>query len=383
MVCLNNYLFFCDESGNSGSNALDKNQPYYILAGWLIHKNKVKQNIEIIKKYSGKKKELKSTNMLRKLKDQMQAKNMIKELLDTGSLPVISILEYRFSIAMRIIEFLIDHEYNDKVSSAFEADHMKKKIFASIVYELPDNILEIFFNGYKLYDKKLIIQSVHAIINHSFNSHNELLCKNYNMTEIEYNSVINELKSLLKGCINKLNQNIESQRKCHLDSENNVMKSLNLPMFVVMLQTLQNLALEDNKKIQIIHDSSREFSEGYLKAFNLYANNDQNEIFKFNDGSQIIITNELLKDISFVESQNEYIIQAADIFAGSLNKSLKDKKVLPELYDMTVPFIFLCDKPQLCNPRISTQKLYEIFSGLKNIEEIRSRNEVLINKFNN
>lgn len=31
--------FYCDESGNSGGNYLDPQQPVFVLAGWSIGKN--------------------------------------------------------------------------------------------------------------------------------------------------------------------------------------------------------------------------------------------------------------------------------------------------------------------------------------------------------
>ncbi|WP_440604609.1 DUF3800 domain-containing protein [Bacillus sp. GB_SG_008] len=34
-----NYDIYCDESGNSGGNYLDPQQPFYILAGWFVERN--------------------------------------------------------------------------------------------------------------------------------------------------------------------------------------------------------------------------------------------------------------------------------------------------------------------------------------------------------
>jgi hypothetical protein len=61
--------------------------------------------------------------------------------------------------------------------------------------------------------------------------------------------------------------NILATKELAESSENNVMMSLNLPMFVVFVQSIQKICLENNIKVTIIHDKSLEFEKGYRSVF--------------------------------------------------------------------------------------------------------------------
>lgn len=186
---------------------------------------------------------------------------------------------------------------------------------------------------------------------------------------------VNLIRKYLSVDIPELLENCEDQKDTDKSWPNGVLATFNLPMLVILLQTAQNLC-EDNDMIisEFVHDQSKEFSTGYLNVFEMFARNSEDFEMNFNDGSKLIISDKYIEsDLYFEDSKMNTLVQAADVFAGSLTKCLKDKNILPELYDLIIPFLAACQSPfALCVPRVSPQRQGEIFKLLGDMDNIRS-----------
>lgn len=368
-----NYYLFCDESGNSGSNALNKDDPFYIHMGWLIREDKLERVASLITSYKGNADELKSEKMLRKPAGQKKATKLIQEMLRLNCIPFVSVLEYRFSIAMRIVEFLFDPLYNKSVDNKFEIDFNSKKVFASIVYEYPDEILESFFIGFKKYDTVIVKQSIIGMINTDIDCNKSYRYVNEYINSEDLKEYINKLKRYLETSLDHLEDNLFQMSVTAKSMDNNVMMSLNLPMFVVFIQTIQNFCHENQISVEIIHDESKEFEAGYRKVIELYGENISEERITFNDNSSIMISNKIIKGFTFQKDEVEKCIQIADLFAGSLNRCLK-KEMDQDLVNTVLPILFcyLDKNKTLCRPRISNQQLIKIYHKITDVNIARS-----------
>lgn len=88
---------YCDESGNSGGNYLDPQQPFYVLAGWLIQKD---QRFKVdgivrryLKEYYPEKTELKGAEILKSNQGQKIANQLFHEVGKLGCVPLYIIAE--------------------------------------------------------------------------------------------------------------------------------------------------------------------------------------------------------------------------------------------------------------------------------------------------
>lgn len=102
MILNNKSYFYCDKSGNSGSNYLDANQPFFILSGWLIPE-KVINDIDIVESF--KKIIFIKGNLDYKIRNYSKIDKILDKFFKLGCLPVSIILEKKFAIAAKISKY--------------------------------------------------------------------------------------------------------------------------------------------------------------------------------------------------------------------------------------------------------------------------------------
>lgn len=139
-------IFYIDESGNTGTDWLNNEQPYFVYGGWLIM-NKNKREVEkylksILSKQQGP--ELKSKNIFKK----KNGTKIFFEIFNTMvqkfyAIPFFGITEKRFMVAAKIVETFFDCEYNPAVNTYLTHPVELKKALASCIYT-NNTIIELF-----------------------------------------------------------------------------------------------------------------------------------------------------------------------------------------------------------------------------------------------
>jgi len=164
--------FFCDESGQTGSNYLDSTQPFYILGGWLkpddINSEKFKTELASI--IAGK--EIKASRLVKNPKGRATLLKLIKLAINYNLIPVYCIVEKRFAISARMVDELLDPEYNDFVPYSITYDEwgISKYDLAIMFYGLPDDIINEFAKSYSNHDISGIMNSVNRMVIYFDNS---------------------------------------------------------------------------------------------------------------------------------------------------------------------------------------------------------------------
>lgn len=135
---------YCDESGNTGSNFLDPQQPIYVLAGWWVDPNVEKNANDAVIRYlgsvPGSPRELHGAQLLRQSKGQSSTLQLFRELGALGCVPIFVLAEKRYCIAGKIIETFLDPYYNHLLCEEFAADVDMKQDIADTICELPEDI---------------------------------------------------------------------------------------------------------------------------------------------------------------------------------------------------------------------------------------------------
>lgn len=125
---------YFDESGNTGSNWLDNQQPFFVYGGWIVNEKYYDVATNILKQcFSGSKAdELKSGYVWRRKRPQLV--NFINRMLNEAfAIPCFGVADKRYMIAAKIVETFFDCEYNPYVNSylTFKSD-LKKALADSI-----------------------------------------------------------------------------------------------------------------------------------------------------------------------------------------------------------------------------------------------------------
>lgn len=324
------HSLFCDESGNSGANLNDKNQPFYVLAGWLVKDEEIndaeKKLTDFKTEFYPGKVELKSVEMLKSSKGKTNANNLIRIMGSVGA-PFFIIAEKRFVIAAKIVETFLDPEYNDNVGSIYTWNNIEKKRISNLIYTNCIQTIELFGNSYK---EPNLENYSHSL---------ELLIKELN------NSSNNDLAILFSGSYRYLEKIVEIEKELIDEYPKKTMRSLNLTVFITFIQLIEKFSLNVGiESAKLIHDATQQFEETLPEAFKLYAKEkDENLAFVLEDGQIILSTLQCLKSINFSDSIDSKIIQAADILAGFLNmyltRLMSDRQLSNQLMEMGEFFV--------------------------------------------
>ncbi|MCU4797362.1 DUF3800 domain-containing protein [Bacillus cereus] len=303
----NHYTIFCDESGNSGSNYLDKEQPFYIIAGWIVPDKNLKETsiISECAENLGIEGELHGTKLIKRKKAQQEFIFLIKKLgHEIECIPTFVLVEKRYCIAAKIIETLLDPSYNDEVDNRYTYDNLMKKQLVEKLYTAPDEYLSKFINSYNDANPVLMESAIN------------LLCE-----FLESNNE-SDLSRKLKGAIKYLENNLESEKKAREHLPNKAMMSLNLPAYVSYITLLEQLGGLINAKFSLVHDKTKQFEEAYSLMFKTFSEAESSE-YTLTDGNSILLGFKYLKAFSFEDSKESRWIQAADILASVIGRILK------------------------------------------------------------
>ncbi|UWD98877.1 DUF3800 domain-containing protein [Bacillus velezensis] len=352
MEHLNKYTVFCDESGNSGSNYLDLNQPFFVIAGWVVP-NTILKNTAFLDECAsslGVPGELKSSKLLKRKKARQEFISLFERLNELGCIPVFIYAEKKYCIAAKVIDTLLDPKFNTQLDDWFTYDNVTKKAFIEKVYLFPDEHLTSFIHAYKDCDAEKMTQCI------------------LQLSDYAYSIGLDTLSTLFKGALSKIESNMASEKAANKRLPNNAMAAINLPVFVSLIQMIEPLGRKNNVTLSLIHDECGQFEEAYNDVFERFATAAPSER-KFADGNTITFGFQRLKDFSFGNSEQNRWLQAADILAGVLGRLFDriyhDKLQNDELLELVRPLIpsFFRQDIDLSRPicSISTiDKIYEV-----------------------
>lgn len=334
-------IFICDESGNSGSNFNDINQPFFVLGGFLLEE----KNIDVMKRNinnATKSDEVHAKKLLRNSYGRKKTKKIIEDLFKVAT-PIMVICEKRYAIAAKINETLLDSAYNDKAPSLKVSLQLSKiqRQFAEDFYELSSSLLFDFYESYKQYNADSMKGIIKRIIQELSNKNN------------------NELASILEGALDKIDKNLLHEKNAKGEK---YLESLNLPMFVVLISMLKDLANDLQTELEVIHDNIPEFSKGFKSYIDLDNSVNKVTMLNYGNGNKFIVGNNNIKKIEFRDSKEFELIQCADILVSTMNKILtmsnNNEKILndstyTDLFKLLIPYVYFFENPKFTHYMVS------------------------------
>lgn len=325
------YTVFCDESGNSGSNYLDFDQPFYTIAGWIVPNEEINNTCSVLDcaKSLSVTGELHGSNIIRGKRGQKAIHDLFLKIGKIGCIPSFIIAEKKFCIAAKIIEVLLDPEYNKRVSKKFTYDKLAKKEIAEIIYKFPNETLEIFAHGYISKDTNIIKDSIKSIS----------LC--FNLVDKS------NISKILLGSLGLIDKNILSERECDDYLPNKAMASLNLPVIVSYFNMIEKLGRSIDAEFTMVHDETKQLEPAFCEVFKRFANAIPAEV-SLTDGTKIVLGFKKLNNLSFSNSKENLWIQSADLLSSTINRCSKLiindnnlNKQLKELFNLIFPALLI------------------------------------------
>ena len=132
-----NWNFYCDESGNTGTDWLNNDQPFFVYGGWLVqdqNKEIVRSRLsEITATLQGN--EIKSKNVFKSRRGLNVFFDIFNAMQQNLAFPVFVISDKKFMVAAKIVETFFDSEYNKSLREDITSSNELKKALAIVISE--------------------------------------------------------------------------------------------------------------------------------------------------------------------------------------------------------------------------------------------------------
>lgn len=283
-------LLYFDESGNTGSNWLDEQQPYFVYGGWLVKEDKKASAIKLLAEcfYDSKATELKSKIIWNRKKDKLI--EFINRMVDeVAAIPCFGIVDKKYMIAAKIIETFFDCEYNPYVNGYLTGRSELKKALADSLSK-NDTIIKEFAELIK--QGTIGIEQLRLI--------KQEIQEHFEKISVPVAEVINKLSD---DSLIKMISEFEDITKNGTEKK---WISLVVPILFERISCLDSLCSIKHERGEIYVDQ--------LSGFNDV----------FNELNFIISNKGIYKNltqISMCDSKVEPLIQAADLLSGFISRS--------------------------------------------------------------
>lgn len=301
-------VLYCDESGNSGPNYLDRQQPFYVLAGWVVPDSSSERAwlaVERVRqRISPQADELKSSSVLRGERQKREGAQLFYEFGQMGAVPLYLIAEKRYCVAGKIVETFLDPAFNPLLRNGITGDRETKQEIANLLYErLPETTLTRFAQAYRNPDADNLAEALRAI------------------ADASKEHLSPELADALLGSAGEIVAIAKAEAST--SQPGSVEASLNMPClvsFLMMAEALGRVGL--HQPIRFVHDRQHAYEEGYRKIFELHRG--MPRLFTALPGDEVPWGRlEAVAEFETADSKQRLPIQAADALAGVINHLMR------------------------------------------------------------
>lgn len=317
--------YYIDESGNTGTDWLNDQQPYFVYGGWLLP-NQNKAGAEnylnsILSKQQGH--ELKSKNIFKR-KDGMQIFFELFQVMlrEFGAMPFFGITEKKFMIAAKIVETFFDCEYNPAINTYLTHPVELKIALASFIFN-NKNIIEHF---------SPLLQNCSASPE-TMKKINEELIVHFNKNG--YENVAKTLIGLKKENFLEMVDEFETV------TDNGTKKNRIALTGTILLELLKNIQLftyMTNCSVDIYHDQLRGYDNYFEHLGKLFLKKDTPTLIE-TAGRSWLSNFPNIKSIKMVNSKEQIIIQASDLLCGFISNTFRAIDLKENLNNETTQII--------------------------------------------
>lgn len=339
---------FVDEAGNTGTNFLDDDQRWYVLAGIAVSGMDVdgaRSRVDALRTRLGVK-ELKGSGLLTRQEGREHVREALRIVGASGCIPFFAVLEKRFNLAGRFDQIVSDPNANPDVSWAQHLDRDARRSAAATMTRLPIGTL------------LTIQQSLR------------------NPMTTDWKALIEEVSAGLRGLGEpNLAAEVEGARNASLEDlfgPNPAFDakdmSVNEAAFTTLVQLIDQAAVDAGiTELRLVHDETASFRATFEAVFGRLRTRAADAAPVFDAYGNKVWPLQAIRDLSFSESHDEPLVQAADVHAALLSwlcamhrpESFAGEEGVKESAEL-VTAMFLKMDPRLIHPLVSDDDLARI-----------------------
>jgi hypothetical protein len=302
---------YIDESGNSGKNLLDLEQPFFTLGAVLLDDSKLNEATKFISKIPNDLKneqgEIKGNNIA--CYNQSLAIEFLSEFLPKNAdMFFFSVLEKKFMIAGQIVENFFDYVYNDNTDESWTYKSEIKINLANFFYDkLSDNTI---FNVHKAFLSANTIDLQ--------NSFKEIMNEIQN---VKYNFDVASIMNGAEKYLDELAYSLMETNKKNTIARGipkNTISTPNVTTFFELINRIENYLSECNTKSKLIFDNSEQYNKVFKELLCKMVNAPRKKVaLSYNECIQFGFKS--LVDFVFEDSKQYVGLQIVDFLASIIN----------------------------------------------------------------
>jgi hypothetical protein len=304
------FTLYCDEAGNTGDNYLDSDQPVFVMAGVVVRPETepllaarvatLEAEYRSTLQPRERKKEVKSSKVLRTEEGRRLVVNLVKGLGGFGVLPVVFVAEKRFCAAAKVVETLLDPEHNAAAEWLPTNDNVERPQTAEALAEYPLPVLQAFVSAYQQPSVEAIQAAAAALAS-------EAELRGHARLAMSFRGARDSAATIAAAEIKDDGQ--PGGRGASI--------AINLPVFLSFLTAADTVIAEKSSSCLVVHDETTQFEPIFRRWFDTMK---QVPLTVYNgvlrDGREMRFGYEGLQSFRFGSSRSEAGIRAADYLAG-------------------------------------------------------------------
>jgi hypothetical protein len=291
------WALYCDESGNTGKNFGDRAQPVFIEAGWYIRHDEAagvaEKREQLQQRSSYTQKEIKAARVLKSGKGR-EFLRAVSETMGQSAIPYFYLVEKRYAICAKIVESFFDSSYNPAVRSEELWNPEARQELAQGFYDGPEDLIYSFGTAYREKNADGIYANAQLWLDH-FRA-----------------QPVGDYVTRIAAALPVLKEEIQQELAAY-DTTHRGYDSLNMPIWVMLFQNMEHHFPDS---FDLIHDRINEFQDCFESIYKQLRDGLRSTML-FKDGRAFTSGLRKVASLSFVESETEPLIRAADCIATS------------------------------------------------------------------
>jgi hypothetical protein len=315
------HVFFCDETGNSGSRFYMPDQPIYTEGGWIVpHEKRAKAEATV--RALEEKHKFNPKTKGSALKTSTRGRAYMREvftMLQDCAVPFVYLVEKRYFVCAKAVETYFDPVYNPKINPRETWSPEVRQARAEKFYAGPEEVIAEFAEAYRT-ENHDAIAAVGARWMEWFHSRGDLT------TAGEINAALPTIAEHIRDEFSSL----------HTGDLPRGFDSMNMPALTQVFQLVeQNVPACD-----LLHDECASFEAVYRYVFNLERDAKPGAVV-MDDGRKQIYGFERLNSLAFGSSEEQPLLRAADYLTASCTdfarRSFAGEEVPQDLAELAYP----------------------------------------------
>lgn len=299
------HILFCDETGNTGSHFIDKNQPLYAEGGWFVSKQYAQQAsqmvIELEQRAGFGSSEKKGSELMRQPEGQSFAYEICKALSQARCIPFVYVVEKRYFVCSKLVETFFDPDYNPTVPTSDTWNPAKRQSDAEMFYSFSELLIDEFAEAYRAKNAALVKANAEKWI-----------------AELNRANRADDA-ARIKSCLDGIEPAIHAEAKAIQSADVPSLDSLNVPS---VFQVFQFIESHSPYKCDIVHDQTFSFEPVYSYVFNLYKLAPR-LVLTMMDGRKQVSGFENCCSLKYADSKSEPLIRASDYLLSGVSRFIR------------------------------------------------------------